>query len=180
MTMKTFRIPIEAKDEPEIEREVRDFVEQWVRLLAEKRFDEALAQISPEVPPGSGSVDSRQSPLWTGSLLETVIANFGTAEPSYSSPKVYAVVPLDTGLRAAFEERVSVSFHRARSSWRSARWRWVPRPFMSRSAWLGAVEFDLPLNYSGGNALSDLSARLLFKPIGTAEMVLVLADVHVL
>jgi hypothetical protein len=165
MTKKTFAIPIEAKDAPEIEQEVKDFVRQWVGLLAERKFEEALAQLSPEVPSGSGSVDARQSMQWTPSLLEAVITNYGTPEPWDGGPQAYAVVPLDDALSVAFEERVSVSFYRAP---------------MSRNAWLGAVEFDLPLNYLRGNAVGDLSARLLFKPLGPAEMVLVLLDIHVL
>jgi hypothetical protein len=62
--VKTFRIPETIQDEKAVEREIRKFVIGWVGLLAAQKYSEALEPLSPEIPRGSGSVDSRKSPHW--------------------------------------------------------------------------------------------------------------------
>jgi hypothetical protein len=197
--VKTFRIPETIQDEEGVEREIRNFVTGWVGLLADQRYSEALEPLSPEVPRGSGSVDSRKSPHWTPQLLETVIANYGTPNPVEGQSRPYAVVPLDIWLRDAFEANLSVDYNREviatldngmdsppepkpTSGWAS-RLLYIIRENPSaktRNVWVGSAEFALPLNLERGNDLSDLSVRMVFKPITKREMVLVLLDIHVL
>ena len=198
--MKTFGIPATVQDEKRVEREIREFVTQWVGLLAEQKYSEALAPLSPEIPTGSGSVDSRKSPHWTPQLLKTVIANYGTPNPVDGQPQSYVVVPLDASLRDAFEANLSVDFNREviatlavgidsplesrpTTGWPSRLLSLMtknPVATKTRNTWVGSAEFALPLNLERGDDLSDLSARMFFKPITTTEMVLVLLDIHVL
>jgi hypothetical protein len=205
--MTTFDIPTSAEAEDRAETDIRDFLTLWVGLLADRKYAEALDLLSPEIPRGSGSVDSRKIPHWTPSLLEAVIANYGTPEPVLNPPmpQSYAVAPLDSELRGAFEANVSIDFDRSAISgldrspispeakrpqgnkkigWLSTKLAQLGR---SRSAaksgktpWLGGADFQLPLNFQRGNDLSDLSARMRFKPVTKTEMVLVLLDIHVL
>ena len=164
--MKTFAIPVGLQDEKRVAQEIRDFAREWVGLLADGECAEALALLSPEIPPQSGSVDASKEPQWRPALLEAVIANYGTPVRDEGDHRTYSVVPLNNSLRDEFESRVVVSFDRGTRS---------------EESWLGGgVEFDLPLNYPWGNALGDLTARLLFKRVGQAEMALVLFDIHVL
>jgi hypothetical protein len=198
--VKTFRIPTTIQDEKRAEHEIREFVTLWVGLLAEQKYSEALEPLSPEIPRGSGSVDSRESRRWTPQLLEAVIANYGTSEPVEGQPQSYAVVPLDSSLREPFEASLSVDFNREviatlsggmespQESKPTTGWvsrilflmRKNPSATKTRGIWLGSAEFSLPLNLERGNDLSDLSVRMLFKPVTEAEMVLVLLDIHVL
>lgn len=197
--MKTFRIPETIQDEEGVEREIKNFVTGWVGLLAEQRYSEALEPLSPEVPRGSGSVDSRKSRDWTPQLLEAVIANYGTPNPVEGQPQSYAVVPLDISLRDVFEANLSVDFNREviatlvngmdsppeskpTTGWASRLLSFMRKKSSARprNVWVGSAEFALPLNLERGNDLSDLSGRMVFKPITKREMVLVLLDVHVL
>ena len=103
--MRTFAIPASVEDEKGTEQEIRNFLRLWIGLLADRKYAEALDLLSREIPPGSGSVDSRKAPRWTPSLLEAVIANYGTCEPVVDPPmpQTYSVVPLDSSLLEAFE-----------------------------------------------------------------------------
>lgn len=200
LDMRTFAIPASVEDEGRAEREVRDFVRQWVGLLADQRYAEALDLISPEIPPGSGSVDARNAPTWTPQLLESVIGNYGTPEPVEGQPQSYKVVPLDASLRSPFEENIYIDFdHEAiaklhggppsdqdsepRAGWLRTKLSMFRRrrgPARPRNHWLGGAEFALPLDFARGHDLSDLSARIRFKPVTQSEMVAVLLDIHVL
>jgi hypothetical protein len=198
--MKTFRIPTTIQEEKKAGHEIREFVTLWVGLLAEQKYTEALEPLSPEIPRGSGSVDSRESPRWTPQLLESVIANYGTPKPVEGQPQSYVVVPLNSSLRDPFEANISVDFNREvvatlndgidspMKSKPTTRWlsrmlsvmRRNPGTTKTRGLWIGTAEFSLPLNFERGNDLSDLSVRMLFKPLAKTEMVLVLLDIHVL
>ena len=198
--MKTFVIPSTVEDEKSAEREIRDFVRKWVGLLADQKYAEALAALSPDIPSGSGSVDSRRAAQWTPELLGTVIANYGTPEPVEGQLQRYSVVPLDASLSDPFEANVFIDFDReaisnldvaltpsqdtrSQRSWLSSTLsllRKGPDVAKRRKNWIGSAEFALPLNLERGNDLSDLSVRMRFKPLTKAEMVLVLLDIHVL
>lgn len=198
--MKTFRIPETIQDEKRVEREIREFLAQWVGLLAEQKYSEALDPLSPEIPRGSGSVDSRKSSHWTPQLVEAVIANYGTPNPVDGQPQSYAVVPLDISLRDVFEANLAVDFNREviatladgidspleskpATGWPSRLlylMRKNPGARRTRNLWVGSAEFALPLNLERGNDLSDLSVRMVFKPITKGKMVFVLLDIHVL
>jgi hypothetical protein len=198
--MRTFAIPATAEKEKRAEHELKDFVTHWVSLLADHKYAEALDLLSPEIPRGSGSVDSHQAPRWTPHLLEAVIANYGTPTAVEGQPQSYAVVPLDASLRDAFDTNVSIDFDREAISNLNAESILPPErePQMgllsktlsflgksrgvakTRKPWLGGAEFALPLNFERGNDISDLSVRMQFKPVSQSEMVLVLLDIHVL
>jgi hypothetical protein len=196
--MKSFAIPDRVEDEKAREQEIREFLRQWVGLLADRKFSEALGHLSPEILPGSGSVDSRKAPLWTPALLAAVIANYGTPEPVEGQPQSYAVVPLDSSLREPFDANVTIDFDRDAiagldrgmnlpevkpRSWLATRLRhlgWWRSTVNACKTCVGGVDFALPINFARGNDLSDLSARMLFKPVGSGKFVLVLLDIHVL
>jgi hypothetical protein len=197
--VKKFVIPSTAESEKRAEREIRDFVRQWVRLLADQKYAEALAALSAEIPSGSGSVDSRRAAQWTPKLLGAVIANYGTPEPIEGQFQRYSVVPLDDSLSEAFDANLSIDFDREAianldaeqessqdtkpQGWLSSKLsllRKSPDVAKRRKNWIGDAEFALPLNLERGNDLSDLSVRMRFKPFTKAEMVLVLLDIHVL
>jgi len=198
--MRTFLIPSTAEDEKVVMNEIKAFIEQWVGLLAERKYASAIELLSSEVPPGSGSVNSGKSPVWTPSLLEAVIANYGTPEPLPDlppiQPKPFVVVPLDSALKEAFEANVDIEFDREAISkvktvaiapqqksqgWLHFRLPWQrPSSTVARKKWLGGAEFALPLNFERGNDLSDLSVRMRLKEVTTTEMALVLLDIHVL
>ena len=113
--MRTFAIPASVEDEKRAEQEIRLFLMFWTGLLADREYAAALDLLSPEIPQGSGSVDSRKVPHWTPPLLAAVIANYGTAEPVLDPPlpQTYAVAPLDSSLLDAFEANVSIDFDRS-------------------------------------------------------------------
>lgn len=163
--MKTFAIPVSVDEKKKWEQEVREFVREWIGLLANQKYSEALALLSPEVPQGSGSLNQRENPVWTPTLLEAVIANYGTPEPLEGTSQIYAAVPLYDSLHDEFERRLLISL---RSN---------PE---TEKVWLGGADFDLPLNYARGNGLGDLTVRLLFKPLDARKMAVVLLDIHVL
>jgi hypothetical protein len=196
--MISFAIPANIEGEKRAEQEIRSFIKYWVGLLAEGRFAEALSLLSSEIPPGSGSIDSRRIAEWTPELLKSVIANYGLPNPVEGQPQSYSVVQLDSALVDSFEANLFIDFDREAISdlhhgstsapatgngGSVLRRLFHPRSKVavrSQSAKLGSAEFDLPLNFARGNDLGDLTVRMLFKPISTAEMALVLLDIHVL
>jgi hypothetical protein len=96
---------------------VRSAVEQWVTLLADTRFADALAMLAP-------------SEQWKPELLATVVCNYGFVEPR-GDGKTFTVTPLAsaTGVGPRFD----VS--------------WFDKPVGSGWASIvGDVHYDLPLN----------------------------------
>jgi hypothetical protein len=163
--MKTFAVPASEQDEKAIERQVRSFITHWVGLLSEQKYDDAVDALLPKIPGASGSVRSEETTEWTPELLEAVIANFGTPQPWEGQDQIYRVVPLDDLLRHEFEARLDIDF----------------RPFeTSGENYLGGIHVDLPLNYSEGNTVSDLTARFFFQRVSKSEMALALLDIHMM
>jgi hypothetical protein len=153
-------LPITASDE-----EIKQLVRDWVGLLAEEKYAQAVDMISAEVPEGSGSVDSRQVAAWTPELLQNVISNYGIPEPWEGQEQVYRVVPIAAAFEQLFEDLLKVD---------------RDDDFQDDDADIGMIHVDLPLNYVEGDGLSDLTARFDLCRINKNEMVLVLHDIHVL
>lgn len=65
---------------------VRSIIENWVRLLAELRFHDAMAMLAP-------------SKDWTAELLAAVIRNYGFIEP-LASGRTFAVTPIESAVGA--------------------------------------------------------------------------------
>lgn len=157
-------LPASVNDE-----ELKALVREWVGLLGEEDYHAAFDLLSPEVPPGSGSLGS-QVPQWTPSLLEAVIHNGGFAEPLEGMGEwTCRVVPLrelePQSVREEFEAYLRVDR--------------LPFRDMGRS-YLGGIHVDLPLDYSGSIVLGDLTARFYLSPHGDEEMALVLLDIHMM
>jgi hypothetical protein len=163
--MKSFAIPIDESSAKAVERQARQFISDWIGLLGSEQYEEALDWIVLEIPGSSGSVDSSEATEWTPQLLKAVIANYGTAERVEGQDRTYKVVPIDDELRPPFEAALHVDLS--------------PFDTLGRH-YLGEIQVDLPLDYPRGHAVGDLTARLLFRPVSSNEMALVLLDIHVL
>jgi hypothetical protein len=132
------------------DKAVRSAIERWVGLLADQRFEEALAMLAP-------------SEQWTPELLGTVIRNYGSVEPREDGRTFSVTAPAVTteGGDARFEVT------------------WLDPPLTNRLDYapdlLGHARYDLPLD----GAWSDVTATfdILALPDGVA---LALADVHVM
>jgi hypothetical protein len=153
-------LPISASDE-----DVKNVIRQWVGLLAGEQYDKALELISPAVLPGSGSLNHKAAPRWTAHLLEAVIIHYGVSEPLDDPTHKFKVAPVDASLQEMFEARLEVDRQHFNEFGQS---------------YVGTIHVDLPLIYEDRVSLSDLTARFYLSPIGGAEMVLVLLDIHVL
>jgi hypothetical protein len=153
-------IPITVSDE-----EIKEILSGWVDLLAQGRFDDAVAMLSPEVLPANGSVNEKEYPQWTGELVEAVIRNYGLPEPYEGQDEFYKVVPVEEAFREFFEDQFYIER--------------TPRDLFQHT-YCGDAEFRLPLNYEEGNGVGDLTARFLFREISGDKMVLVLLDIHML
>lgn len=147
------------------EQEMRGHFRQWIELLSQHRYAEAVDWLSPEIPPGSGST-SQES--WTPDLLESVISNYGLEEPADGETWRYSVAPLTDDLLAAFEKSMRVDFDM---------WDQIA-PDGLRLA--GAAHVDLPLIFDDGPGMSDLTARFMFKHLSDDQRAIVLLDLHVL
>ena len=153
-------LSITASDE-----EIKQLVRDWVWLLAEENYIQAVELISPEIPEGSGSVNSRQATQWSPELLRKVINNYGIPEPWEGQEQVYCVVPVTPSIQGVFEDFLTVDRE---------------DDFESDDADIGMIHVNLPLNYTDGDGLSDLTARFELCRINHNAMVLVLLDIHVL
>jgi hypothetical protein len=155
-------VPIDATDE-----EIKNVVREWVALLAEQKYAEALEMLSPEVLSGNGSIDKRDAEWWTPELIEVVIGNYGLPEPIEGEEHKYEVVPVvipdDDSMQEAFENKLQV----------------YRREFTEDGhKYVGSVRVDLPLAYEEYDALSDLTAKFFLRSAND-EIVLVLVDIHV-
>jgi hypothetical protein len=152
-------ISLTAPDE-----EVKQVVRDWVDLLAQGRFADALAVFLPETVPANGSVDANEHPQWTPELLEAVIRNGGSTHV-WPGERTWKVVAVEDSFRQTFEESL-----------------WVGRASFERlgHVYCGQVHVDLPWNGNRGNCVGDLTARFLLRPVNGTAMVLVLEDIHVL
>ena len=163
--MKTF--PVSTSDEA-----IRQFIRDWVALLAEEKYAEATAMLYPKIPPASGSA-AESDAGWTPELLKAVINNYGTSEPWDETIQGFKVVPVDESLREDFEAGLDVEFREFEDCGKD---------------YLGGIHVDMPLNQDwigaeGGpkvSWVSDLTARFYFLPISPDEMALVLLDIHVM
>jgi hypothetical protein len=147
------------------EEEMRAQFRQWIELLAQQRYEEAVDWLSPEIPHGSGSTSQS---FWVPELLESVIANYGLDEPVEGEEWRYTVAPLTDELRDIFEASMRVEFDM---------WDQVG-PDGLRLA--GAAHVDLPLIYDDGPGMSDLTAQFMFKHLSDGSKAIVLLDIHVL
>jgi hypothetical protein len=145
--------------------EVRAALLEWLDMLANNRFAEAVDFISPEIPDGSGSTSDTK---WTPALLEAVIANYGLDQPIEGETWRYRTAPLTDDLLPEFDKRLDIDFE----MWEDA------APDGSRLA--GAIHADMPLVREDGPDVSDCTARFVFKHFPDGQMALVLLDIHVL
>lgn len=144
---------------------MRLYLREWVELLSERRFCEAVEWLSPEIPDSSGSTSKR---VWTPELLESVISNYGLDEPFEGDDWRYSVAPLTDELEAAFRKSLKVDFDM---------WESIGADGLRLA---GAAHVDLPLVYEAGAGMSDLTARFMFKHLEGGQRALVLLDIHVL
>ena len=132
------------------DKAVRSAIERWVGLLADQRFEEALAMLA-------------RSEQWTPELLVSVIGNYGSVEPRDGGRTFSVTAPAVT--TAGGDARFEVT--------------WLDPPLTNRldcaPDLLGHARYDLPLD----GAWSDVTATfdVLDLPDGVA---LALADVHVM
>jgi hypothetical protein len=145
--------------------QVRTDLLDWLNMLAEGRYADAVDFLSPEIPDGSGSTDETR---WTPALLESVIANYGLDEPMEGEDWRYRVAPLTNELLPMFIDDLDIDLEMWESSMADG----------SRLA--GAIHADMPLVYEDGPAMSDLTARFTFKHFPDGRMALVLLDIHVM
>src|SRR5262245_21283425 len=96
-TSKMKTIPISASD-----NEIKQVVRDWLAVLADENYDLAVEMMAPEIPEGSGSVNTKQFASWTPELLRDVINNYGIPEPIKGQEQVYKVVPIDPSFREIF------------------------------------------------------------------------------
>lgn len=137
----------------------------WLNMLAAGRFADAVDFLSPEIPGGSGSTNE---PRWTPELLESVIANYGVDEPIEGEDWRYRVAPLTSDLLPMFDKHLDIDFE----MWEGET--------ADGSRLAGAIQADMPLTFEDGPAMSDLTARFMFKHFPDGQMALVLLDIHVL
>ena len=155
-------IPLTPSDE-----DIKQVIRDWVDLLSQGRFDDALAVFAPETIPGSGSVNAKRHPQWTAELLEQIIRNGGTTYEYYDFPgqRTWKVVPVEDSFRQDFEDRL-----------------WAGRRLFERfgQSYCGQVHVDLPWDGERGHCVGDLTARFWLRQANDTVMVLVLEDIHVL
>ena len=144
---------------------MRHHLREWVGLLSQQLYHEAVDWLSPEIPDQSGSTSKA---VWTPELLEAVIRNYGLDEPIECDGWRYSVAPITDDMELSFQQSMSVDYN----MWEST------SPDGSRLA--GAAHVDLPLFYEDGPGMSDLTARFMFKHLDNGHRALVLLDVHVL
>jgi hypothetical protein len=139
----------------------------WIDLLSAGRYADAVDFLSPEIPDQSGSTDETR---WTPELLESVISNYGLDEPIEGEDWRYRVAPLTNELLPTFDERLDIDLDFGMWEGSTA----------DGSRLAGAIHADMPLVYEDGPAMSDLTARFMFKHFADGRMALVLLDIHVL
>ena len=147
------------------EHEMRLHLREWVELLSQRRFYEAVEWLSPEIPDSSGSTSKS---VWTPELLEAVISNYGLDESFEGDDWRYSVAPLTEELEATFQKSLTVDFDM---------WERIGADGLRLA---GAAHVDLPLVNEDGPAMSDLTARFMFKHLQDGQRALVLLDIHVL
>jgi hypothetical protein len=135
---------------------VRVVVEQWVGLLVERKYAEALALLAtrrPLLDPPSTETG------WTPELLAQVIQNCSLVQPR-EDRRTFAVTPIATAMGDGPRFEVT----------------WFERPVgCGWGASVGHAHYDLPLN----GAWSDVTAT--FDILDTEEgLALALDDVHVM
>lgn len=146
-------------------QQVRSGLLEWLDHLAAGRLADAVEFLSPEIPSGSGSTNESR---WTPAMLEAVIANYGVEQPIYLDDWRHRVAPLTEDLLPAFDKYLDIDFE----MWEGTT--------ADGSPLAGAIHVDLPLIYEDGPAVSDLTARFMFKHHPDGQLSLVLLDIHVL
>lgn len=139
----------------------------WLDMLAAGRYADAVDFLSPEIPDGSGSTNEAR---WTPELLESVISNYGLDQPIEGEDWRYRVAPLTDELLPMFDEHLDIDLDFEMGEGSTA----------DGSRLAGAIHADVPLVYEDGPAMSDLTARFLFKHFPDGRTALVLLDIHVL
>lgn len=145
--------------------QVRTDLLGWLDMLAQGRYADAVDFLSPAIPDESGSTKETR---WTPELLESVIANYGLVEPMEGEDWRYRVAPLTNELLPLFSDQLDIDLE----MWE--------RSTADGSRLAGAIHADLPLVYEDGPAMSDLTARFMFKRFPDGRMALVLLDIHVM
>jgi hypothetical protein len=128
-------------------------IKQWVGLLAQERYDEAVRWLYR--PPTTGTI-------WTPSLLQSLVTNYGLTEPR-GDGKTYRVTP-----HAAAKRR------RGGHPYRDVDW-FPPGSAQVNRGVVAAVTFDLPLN----GEWSDVTAAFLIHKVND-RLLVELEDMHVL
>ena len=142
-------VPITASDD-----EIKALVAEWSELLAQKRFQEALAMFP--------VADLEEN--WTPELLEQTIAGYGSPEP-YPDGRRFEITSL-----AAHPDRDYIVQKRIEVD-RENLYGLNPHEYV------GMVHYDsVPLN----GEQSDLTARFHIKRVGKSHLTLEFLDIHVM
>ncbi|MGC4045769.1 MAG: hypothetical protein QM758_18420 [Armatimonas sp.] len=145
---------------------LREWVYEWIDLLAAGEFDKAAVQLYPEVIPNNGSISAVKYPVWTGELMERVIGYGGIPEPvTPDDPRFARVIPIENSFREEFERRFTID-HRT--------YEIFPKKY------LGDIHLDLPLELGSFRGVGDLTAQFRLKDLGDGQLAIVLEDIHIL
>jgi len=132
--------------------EVKQAVVEWSELLAQKRFDAALAMFLPE------------DTSFTAADLQNWIANYGSPDP-YPGGKTYELTSLRAlpEFEAIVRDRIEVNRQDLFG--------------LNPAQYVGMVHYDsVPLDHQP----SDLTARFHIKKIGADRITLEFLDIHVM
>lgn len=153
--MKT--LPITATEE-----QVKQWVREWIALLGEQRYEEAISWLHPNVS-RYGQFDH-----WTAKRLQAIINNYGIEKPIPEDTWVYQPIPVTEELREDFERNFSVGLPDSDDS--DDYW---GRDNMN-------IHVDLPLLHESGEFISDVTARMILRRVSENEIGVELFDAHVM
>lgn len=153
-------IPITATDE-----EIKQVMREWVDLLAQGRFDDAVAMLAPEFVHDNHYVDAGEPQVWTGALVEALIRNYGFLEETELQDGFYKVVSVDEDIREEFEHHLTI----------------YRKPIeLAGQMYFGWADAHLPLEDEEGLYYSDLSAQFCLREVSGDKLVLMLDNIHMM